>query len=142
MTEMTCPHCGARGKILLPGPDALMLGPCPECDELLALFCGHAFALDKRVMVHGSPEEKQRHLMGILTKFLGERIGELVRKAGFAQEVMGTGDDPGDQLLDAPDIEDAPLPDRGPITHREVADFVRFELPRLDRPGDFEAIFG
>ena len=70
LIEVQCPHCGARGQIMMPPVGAIIIGPCPQCNELVVVFCGHVLPLEKEIMETGEVEERREHLLHVLTDFL------------------------------------------------------------------------
>ena len=147
MVEVKCPHCGVRGQILLPPLGAIIVGPCPNCDEMVVVFCGKVLALDKDVMMKGTATEKHDHLMGILVDFLESRVTRVVDQLSpdmadglrdYAPEAQDTPDTPAPEEASAPaeNLEVVPR-----ITDTELDEFVQFELPRLDNKDYFRAIF-
>ena len=137
LVQVTCPHCGAQGQVLLPPQGMIVVGPCPQCQELVAVFCGKAFALDKDTMLHGSAEEKSEHLMGLLCEFVEDRIDDL----------LGRGHDDSEAESDTPMVEPFTSPrahrgTAGAISETEFEEFLRRDLPHLDDANYFRAIFG
>lgn len=153
LIEVKCPHCGAQGKIMLPPLGSIIVGPCPECHEMVVVFCGKVMALDKNIMTHGSTEEKQEHLLEVLGVFLQERIerlfsAEAARPARSDAEEENEAETEG-RLDEAPardDTRGVALPStRGPIldpiTPEEIRAFVNVDLRMLDNREYFRAIF-
>ena len=150
MVEVKCPHCGVRGQIMLPPLGAIIVGPCPNCDELVVVFCGRVLALNKDIMVNGSNEEKHEHLKSVLVEFIDDRIGKVVQQLtpeiteGLhdytpendeypAGEVTG----PEHHALADPVLDEAPAN----ISDVELDKFLQFDLPRIDNKDYFHAIF-
>jgi len=138
--EIKCPHCGAIGQIIVPPIGQITIGPCPRCQELVVLFEGRVFPLDKETMIYGSYKEKREHLLMTLTEFLKEQVEELI---------------PDDRLLDG---IDAPKPrtkragkkckpsvrnrKAGRISKQELEDFLDIDIPLLAKKDYFERFFG
>lgn len=146
VTEVHCPHCGAKGKILLPSQGAILIGPCPNCDEMVAVFCGNGLPLDKDTMTGGTIQEKHRHLMETLTTFLDLSIREtLKQQAGDDDSESETELEPFELRFDAPehdedlDVSSAP-PSR--ISEGELQSFRDIDLKFLDDKAYFDSIFG
>jgi len=76
-TNVECPHCGAKGKIITPPVGAIIVGPCPACKDMVAIFCGCVLPLDTTTMNAESIEERRRHLLEVLTRFLDDRLSKL-----------------------------------------------------------------
>lgn len=144
--EVRCPHCGARGQLMLPPLGSLIVGPCPECQELVLVFCGRVLPLDKETMMHGTFEQKHEHVMAALTSFLEERVGQLLMEGPadgdeedeglLADEMSGRGAATG--TLDPPRSRWK----GNLISSRELGDFVKVDLALIDNPAYFKAIFG
>ena len=131
LVEVKCPHCGARGQVVLPPTGVIVMGPCPECHEFIAVFAGRTVAVDKTVMSEGTPDEQSAHLLAEFTEFLKERIKELL--VNMAEEV--------DTLPGASEGE-APHACASPITSEDIAGFVETELELIDNPDYFKSVFG
>ena len=145
LVEVTCPHCGAHGRVMLPVASAIVIGPCPRCSELVCIFCGSGLPLRKEIILSGSDDEKREHLLEVLVNFLEERIGELVEQMsgrGFDEltkhlRALERGEvEPGVSALSNPGELIA-----GAITKAEIERFIDFELPRLDNADYFKGIF-
>ena len=146
LIEVTCPHCGARGQLMLPPLGALIVGPCPECQGLVVVFCGQVLPLEKDLMLNGSFGEKRDHLMGVLTSFLEDRIVQLLKETSSSEEAcQEAAPDGGESGLEGM-ARETHLKDRGNgddlITEVEMADFVRVDLNLIDNTDYFNAIFG
>jgi hypothetical protein len=133
---------------MLPPMGALIVGPCPECQGLVAVFCGRALGLDRDIMLSGSVEKKRDHLMTVLNTFLEERVNQLLKEAIHDES-------PKEQEAESVDEEDLPEPldVRGAltapsrvisnvITQTELDDFVHVHLNLIDNTDYFKAIFG
>lgn len=156
LIEVKCPHCGAQGQIMLPPLGAIIIGPCPECEGMVVVFCGRVLPLEKEVMVEGSVEEKRDHLMGVLTTFLQDRIERLFEQAQAAAEQAANEDEDEDNEPEFGIDEDeeereqrtAALPEAlganriiVPITDDELQNFVDVDLKLLDNRDYFKAVF-
>ena len=104
------------------------------------LFEGRVFALDKEKMIYGTYQEKRKHLLSILTRFLKEQVEELI---------------PGDEELMEPAASKPKTKrqrkkyrptvrnrDAGKITKQELEDFLRIDIPLLSKKNYFEQGFG
>lgn len=147
LIEVTCPHCGAHGQIMLPPLGAIIVGPCPQCQGLVVVFCGQVLPLDKEVMVSGSADEKREHLMGVLTEFLDDRVTQLVDGAEDLGEKL-TSHDFDDSLAEAanqqtpsPEAETPAKESGQEISDSEMAQFKEVDLKLLDNPQYFKSIF-
>jgi len=130
LVEVQCPHCNARGQVLIPPLGAIIIGPCPECGEYLLFFSGHLFPLDKDIMENEDDRAVKKHILGQLVPHLDLQIDMLLQQ------------DPG-QGEQAPASGSLPLrQNQEPISDAEADQFVEKELNRLDDPEAFRKIFG
>ncbi len=149
LIEVTCPHCGAHGQIMLPPVGTIIVGPCPECQGLVVVFCGHVLALQKETMLHGSKDEKREHMLSVLTEFLRDRISQMID-----EEPARKGESPESVEEKEESLESAPVGisptgqvaeeahDRAPISEQEFKTFANVELKLLDNKDYFNSIFG
>jgi len=147
LIEVTCPHCGAHGQVMLPPVGTIIVGPCPECQGLVVVFCGQVLALQKETMLHGSREEKCDHMLAVLTDFLRDRISQMI-----TDDTAQAGDVPPENkggLISDADLEMAPVEPikhvaskAVPITEQEYSTFANVELKLLDNKDYFRSIFG
>lgn len=144
LVEVKCPHCGAKGQIVMPPLGAIIIGPCPKCEELLIVFCGQVLPLERDVMMGGSSREKHEHLMTVLTGFLEDRVADLVRQTtpdeamtDETEELELEEDD-----VTAEEIELADELDTPEISQPEIDQFVKIDLNLLDNKDYFRAVFG
>ncbi len=155
MVEVKCPHCGARGQIMLPPTVSIIVGPCPQCHNIVAVFAGQAMPLSNEIMLQGSIDEKRLHMMQVLGEFLSDRVNRLLKDS----EPPSTSEKPTEETaameetLEAmPDPDKLPgdaMPQYGPamgakadtISDQEMDTFVRVELKLLDNREYFKAVF-
>lgn len=156
LIEVTCPHCGAKGQIMLPPAGAIIVGPCPECQELVVVFCGQVLPLKKEVMTDGSSKEKRQHIMSVLTGFLRDRVGQIVAEDEDVKDVHDEAPPKPqhpvvrDKSAAAPEKHEAPIEKKvcspehvaEPISHEDVRRFVISDLKKLDNGEEFKKIFG
>lgn len=148
---------------MLPPVGAIIVGPCPECHNMVVIFAGKALALDSDIIMNGNAVARRDHIMQVLVAFLEERIGKLV-----ASEDRPGGEPPAgpvsndaaesetDADADAPSKsesreaepeEDTPKIDpygnrtTAPISRSEVDSFVNVELQLIDDKDYFKAVF-
>ncbi len=135
--EVKCPHCGAQGKIVLPPLGAIIIGPCPECQGMVAIFCGNVLPLDKEIMLRGKVDEKREHMLEVLGLFLHERVEQMFdEKEDEADLLM-----PHPPALDAaPPTLDSPV--KTPISQSELDSFLNTDLRLIDDKEYFKAVFG
>ena len=140
LIEVKCPHCGARGQIMLPPIGSIIIGPCPECQELVIVFCGRVLALEKDIMLRGSFDEKREHMMEVLTEFLRERIDKLIVEEAEMREKAARGEEAPTES--EPEQAAAESSARSAISQEEMDAFKNMELPLIDDKDAFEKIFG
>lgn len=145
LIEVQCPHCGARGQIMIPPVGSIIIGPCPECEELVVVFCGHVLPLDKQLMESGTIDERREHLLTALTGFLHERVNKLLlgpqadgefADEGFDNEFAGPMDDQDNPVQ--PSLES---PEQTLISETEMERFTDVDLKLLDNTAYFRSVF-
>ena len=147
LIDVTCPHCGAQGQIIMPPMDAIIVGPCPECQGMVMVFCGKALPLDKDIIRDGTADAKKQHLMDVISGFIGERVDRLVSDV-FEDEFNPESFPDPLQNDEQHDLHQAhPQGSRimalhTPITPQEMDQFVNQELQRIDNGEYFKSIFG
>ncbi len=134
LISVQCPHCGAQGQILLPPVGSIIIGPCPECKELVAVFCGQVLPLKKEIMENASLDEKRSHLLEVLTDFLHERVGKLMTDEDAISESLEEYDGP------PLEFEQAEKPAEE-ISQNEVDQFLDVDLKLLDNKAYFKSVF-
>lgn len=148
LTQVKCPHCGAKGQVILPPLGTIIVGPCPECKDMVALFCGRVLALDTDVMVNHPPEEKRQHLLDVLMKYLENRVDavfseEVPQFSGEADEIEDGEPDEATAASVAPAARPkVKASSPGPISKEEVDEFRNVHLPLLDDNEYFRSVFG
>lgn len=144
LIEVQCPHCGARGQIMIPPVGAIIIGPCPQCKELVVVFCGHVLPLNKEIMMGDCNEERREHLLSVLTGFLRERVEKLLGDDAPAQEEEEEEDF--DLLPEESDglhlLGEVEPHDLDPITQGEFDRFTEIDLKLLDNGAYFNSVFG
>lgn len=152
LIEVQCPHCGARGQVQVPPVSAMIVGPCPQCNELVLIFCGQALAVDKNIIVNGSTADRREHLEEITTKFLRDRIAKLfpddsdVEK--LDQELLDQGYGEVDHSPEGRDHGKVPPSQQrsegetSPISQTEFERFTDVDLKLLDNKAYFTSVFG
>lgn len=158
LTDVTCPHCGAKGQVVLPPVGTIIVGPCPECKAMVALFCGRVLPLSTDIILNGSIEEKQQHMMAVLTKYLEDRVKSLFSKSheqtsdkeeesmdGMAEFSVEEEEDEAPPRHAVPaeaPVASAHVNESKSISSEEVERFVNIELSLLDDKDYFDAVFG
>ncbi len=154
MIQVNCPHCQAKGQVMVPPIGSLVVGPCPHCKGLLAVFCGSALPLDKDVFEYGSHEDRKEHLMSVLVSFLASRIEPVIDQieqdgsirfnqegaepSGMAPHHSDGQDDDAHPFAEYDDNTD----ESPSITNEEFHRFRTSEIDRIDNPEEFRRIFG
>ena len=145
MVEVKCPHCNVRGQIMLPPLGAIIVGPCPNCDELVVVFCGRVLPLNKETMVNGSSTEKHDHLKSVLVDSMDDRIRKVVDQ--LTPEVTeGLHDYTPENDDYTPNMDEQPatttiVDESKSISDNELDKFLRFDLPRIDNKEYFRTVF-
>jgi hypothetical protein len=141
LIEVTCPHCAAQGQIMLPPLGAIIIGPCPECQGMVAVFCGKVLGLDTEIMTGDSESAKRDHVSSVLTDFVRNRVAQL-----FASPRMDTHQDHSNDTPafgnDSQHVSHS-QPNLGgtPISTEELESFRDVDLRLLDDARYFKAIF-
>ncbi len=125
LLKIHCPHCGVAGQILMPPPGAIIIGPCPECNRLVAIFAGEALPLDDEIMNNSAIREKYDHVMEVLSGYLQKQVRQCFSQTESGPENSKTKEMGEEELF-------------SPITEGEIQRFVQTELRELDSPDFFE----
>lgn len=145
LIEVQCPHCGARGQIMTPPIGAIIIGPCPQCNELVVVFCGHILPLQKEIMENGSLDQRRQHLLEALTEFLQDRIGKLMAEEDDQAEAASDDDQEPHDIVDQgsaqPTNNPQPQSSAKPISEAELERFASIDLKLLDNKAYFKSIF-
>jgi len=128
--QVQCPHCGAKGQLMLPGTGAMLIGTCPHCGEMVLMLLGACLPLEKEVFESGSMEEKHSHILSVLTEFLSERIADALQR------------NESDEPEESEDADEHFEPETlGLISREEIEQFSANMLPMLDNREYFDSIF-
>jgi len=141
--DVKCPDCGAEGRIILPPLGAIIIGPCPECQGVVAVFCGKVLPLDGEIMQGGSLQEKKEHLMEVLGVFVHERIEQFfTEQENDATQSEGNGEEPEFQP-DSSEQAEAALPKTAKrlISEEEMNSFLNVDLKLIDNREYFNSVF-
>ena len=147
LIEVKCPHCGAQGQIMMPPLGAIIVGPCPQCEEMVVVFCGAVLALEKEVLVNGSPIEKREHLLEVLNTFLQDRVERLFTNSETAEAEQDDVAALEAELQQDEVAQEAPAPTRQRtpkrpgITDNEFEAFIQTDLKLIDNAAYFRAMF-
>ena len=128
---------------MIPPVGAIIIGPCPQCQELVVVFCGQVLPLEKDIMSEGSLEERREHLMKVLTHFLNDRITKMLSHDSGSNDsaTRDAGDSdgkPSQGLFSG----DSNAVNSGPITQGELQRFSKVDLKLLDNSAYFKSVFG
>ena len=134
MERLVCPHCQSRRIASARVPkDVIVVMPCPACSQLVVFFRRKAVALDKSVLEKGSRQERKMHIAGIIAEFLEPGLLKFAIPEPFIDDEDAEEED----FLEA-DRE----PELPPISERELKEFTRVQLRRLDNPEYFKRHLG
>lgn len=134
MDRLVCPHCHSRRIASARVPkDVVAVMPCPACSELVVMFRRKAIALDKKVLEGGSHQERKMHIATIIAEFLEPGL----LKFTVAEPITDEDEDDDDDIFGEDD--DVPMP---PISDREMREFTRVHLRRLDNAEYFKRHLG
>lgn len=146
LIEVQCPHCGARGQIVVPPVGSIIIGPCPQCKELVAVFCGQVLPLERAVMESGALDERRDHVVGVLTEFLHDRVHKLMEDQELLEaHALDEGDGASMMAEERPDeaIGTTSEPEEAGenISQNELDRFVQVDLKLLDNNAYFKSVF-
>ena len=149
LIEVKCPHCGVQGQIMLPPLGAIIVGPCPECQGMVTIFCGRVLPLARDIMLQGAPQEKRDHLFSVLSGFLEDRIDRLFTRPD--DEVESPDGLLAEDLLEQFENEPGEMVRLSassygaggemPISQEELDVFTNVDLKLIDNQEYFRAVF-
>lgn len=122
---------------MVPPLGAIIVGPCPECQELVVVFCGHVLPLDKEIMLNGNSDARHEHLMSGIMEFLDERITKLVEESSDSTEGVASHH----FATDLTSVSEAGDDVDETISEDEIAHFRSTELQLIDNKEYFELFF-
>ncbi len=143
--EVKCPHCGAVGQIIVPPLGQITIGPCPRCQELVVLFEGRVFPLNKETMIYGTSKQKRKHLCSTLSQYLRVQVEELIPDEQEFDGRLLTGQKLTGQKKKRQSKRYKPSvrnPKARGISKQETEDFLRIDIPLLSSKDYFEQFFG
>jgi hypothetical protein len=142
MQVCSCPHCGTPRIITSKVPkDVVVVMPCPNCRELVVLFRNKAIALSRKIMEQGSFEERKDHIAEIITEFFEPgMLGLPLSENGAGFELDDSAESEADDFNELFDADSTTA--KGPISEKELDEFVRLDLNRIDEPNYFKKYFG
>lgn len=133
---------------MIPPVGSIIIGPCPQCKELVVVFCGQVLPLDRHVMEGGDLGDRQEHLLSVLSEFLRDRVCALMTEAeeggeslisDSAADLMPTEDD--FTLDEEEDGEEIPVLQSNGISETEFERFIEVDLKLLDNMAYFRSVF-
>ncbi|NLN92071.1 MAG: hypothetical protein GX130_02020 [Candidatus Hydrogenedens sp.] len=116
---------------MIPQQDALIMGPCPECQKFVVVFAGTALPLDSEIMQTEDREEIYNHVYEVVSAHLKHCVDKLFSPSESQKK-----------RIRRRRIRIQPPKKRPGITDEELEEFVKNELPKLDNPDYFRTIFG
>lgn len=129
--RVKCPHCGVEGQLMIPQQEALIVGPCPECNEFVVIFAGTVLSLEKSIMQSDNREEIYNHLHQVVSEHLKSCLNQFFENAEAPRKKVRRRR-----------IRIHPRREASEITEQELQDFINNDLPKLDNPDYFRTIFG
>lgn len=136
MDVVVCPHCKSHRIVSAKVPkDVVVVMPCPACGELVILFRKKVIALERKILELGTFEERKMHLATVIAEFLEPGMFGPVSSKGDLDSVDGFED----ALEEGNQKDPNWLP---PISERELEEFTRIQLEKLDDSKYFRKHFG
>lgn len=146
MHKVVCPHCKAHRILTSKIPrDVIVVMPCPACHEWVVLFLNRVLAVSRRILKHGTFEERKMHIASVIAQFF-EQDAEV--EAGDDDDDAPTGLDGLAQLRNSLRFQgggfgrDVPEQTQPPITQEELDRFIKIDLRRMDDPEYFKKNLG
>lgn len=134
MDRVICPHCQSRRIASTRVPkDVVVVMPCPACSELVVFFRRKVIALDRKVLEGGTRHDRKMHIASIIAEFLEPGL----IKFRIPEPIVSDDATDEEEFLDADDEAEMP-----PISDREVREFTRIHLRRLDNAEYFRRHLG
>lgn len=134
MERLVCPHCKSRRIAATRVPkDIVVVMPCPACRGLVVFFRRKAIALDRKKLEQGTRQERKMHIASIIAEFIEPGMLKFAIRESF---------------LPDEDVEEENFIEAGeelaaqPISDREMREFTRVQLRRLDNPEYFKRHLG
>lgn len=125
---------------MVPPVGAIIIGPCPQCNELVVVFCGHVLALDREIMENGASDDRREHLLSVLTEFLHDRIAKLL--SDDSEMVDGElAEEYGASVAGDAFADEKPASEKSPISQTEFERFTDVDLKLLDNKAYFKSVF-
>lgn len=134
MDMVVCPHCKTHRLVTSKVPrDVVVVVPCPVCHEFSVLFRKKVIPLNRRIIEHGTFEERKDHLAHVIAEFL--ETGMFTLGEEHADESMPAANESAERGAAAQDSADA-------ISEEEIDKFVKIDLKCIDNPAYFRRHFG
>jgi hypothetical protein len=133
--------------MMLPPLGAIIVGPCPECEEMVVVFCGRVFALNKDTMLKGTEQARRSHLQDVLSAFLKSRVERLFSSTSDDDKVNQVLSDSFSENADEESLNHDKLINpygnkpEAPISKTEIESFKDVDLRLIDNTDYFRAVF-
>jgi hypothetical protein len=141
--DVRCPHCGAQGRIVLPPLGTILVGPCPECKGMLALFNGTVLPLDSKVILEGTIEEKKKHIAEVFSSFIEDKLEEFFNpkkeETPISESENGFESFKSEHRIE--EYSRYKTKKKNPITQEELLNFKESEIDSIDNPEIFRKYF-
>ncbi len=135
LMKVHCPHCGIEGQVMAPNAGTLIVGPCPECHRLVAIFAGEALPLDDTIMNGLSVDDKYNHVKKVLFDYVESRVRNC-----FALPPDITPNEVDKHPVKPTEPVD-PFSNMAPISEADLRRFIQQGVNELDNPEFFEKLF-
>ncbi|HOV32218.1 MAG TPA: hypothetical protein PLX23_02495 [Candidatus Hydrogenedens sp.] len=141
--DVRCPHCGAQGKIVLPPLGTILIGPCPACKGMLALFNGSVLPLDNKIILEGTIDEKKKHIIEIFSSFIEDKVDDFFnpkKEESFTSDSENrTESFDSEYKIGEYSLHKAKK--KKPITSEELLNFKESEIDSINNPEIFRKYF-
>ncbi len=141
--DVRCPHCGAQGKIVLPPLGTMLIGPCPACRGMLALFNGSVLPLDSKIILEGTTEEKKKHIIEVFSSFIEDKIDDFFNPKK-EESLTPDSENRTETFESEHKIEEYSrykTKKKNPITSEELLNFKESEIDSINNPEVFKKYF-
>ncbi len=137
MDVVVCPHCKSHRIVSAKVPkDVIVVMPCPACGELVVLFRKKVIALNRKILEHGTLDERKMHLASVIVEFLEPGMFGFPAEGGAESDPLDSSED-GLEAVEEQDPDWLP-----PISEKEFEEFTKIQLEKLDDSKYFKRHFG
>ncbi|OHA57670.1 MAG: hypothetical protein A2114_01910 [Candidatus Vogelbacteria bacterium GWA1_51_14] len=77
--EVQCPYCASKGSVVIPSFYSVIVGPCPQCGELVLICLGQIRRLQKEIILYGSADDQFRHLTEVINQISDRMIKDVAK---------------------------------------------------------------